>query len=114
MASQLEPPNLSEVIRRLDQLSLDLKEYSGRFVSTEIYMLDKQAHDREAAARGERITVVESAMATFIRQNGDEQDAREIRSQTQGSQNRAIWIVLVVSPIVSAVLAWIINGGLHS
>jgi hypothetical protein len=102
MTSSLEPPTLSEVIRRLDELKTDVKDLGGRVVSTDLYVAEKQQHDREMKELRERITTVEQ-----------ESDEREKRSQDQASKNRQFLIGLIVSPFASALIAWIIAGGIR-
>jgi predicted O-linked N-acetylglucosamine transferase (SPINDLY family) len=98
--SNLDPPTLSEVIRRLDELRTDVRDMGGRFVSTEIYLLDKQVHDREAKEMRAKQVELEK-----------EADDREKRVQDQAATNRRFLIGIVASPFASALIAWIIAGG---
>lgn len=110
--SALEPPNLSEVIRRLDELRQDLKAFGGRFVSTEIYMLDKQVYDREAKERNDRITGVEKEIAANDKLRTQEREAKDQKIQDQAATNRKFLIGIVISPFASAAIAWILTGGM--
>jgi hypothetical protein len=96
----LDPPTLSEVIRRLDELRTDVRDMGGRFVAADIYLVDKQVHDREAKEMRAKLVELEK-----------EADEREKRSQDQAATNRRFLIGLVASPFASALIAWIIAGG---
>lgn len=105
----LEPPTLSEVIRRLDELRGDVREMGGRFVSTELYLVDKQVHDREMKELRERQTAAEKE-ADLREKDAAERDKRV---NEQASTNRRFLIGIVASPFASALIAWIISGGLR-
>jgi hypothetical protein len=47
--TNLEPPTISEVIRRLDDLKSDVHDLGKRVVSSEIYAIDKANLDKEIA-----------------------------------------------------------------
>lgn len=113
IVSALEPPNLSEVIRRLDELREDIKEFGGKFVSTEIYMIDKQAADRDAKDARDRIRAIEQASDAADKKAITDQAAKDIRTQEQAATNRKFLIGMVASPFASALVAWIISGGLR-
>lgn len=111
--SALEPPNLSEVIRRLDELREDLKGLGGKFVSAEIYMIDKQAADRDMREAHDRIRAIQQASDAADKKAITDQSAKDVRAQEQAATNRKFLIGIAVSPFASAVVAWIISGGLR-
>jgi hypothetical protein len=123
MATELEPPTLSEVIRRLDDLKGDVKDYAGKTVSTEIYLADKIVHDREIkelklelkdqenaldAARKELASEI-SANAKTLKEQIDKN--RQIEDDAK-SRTRLLWLGIVATAVVGAVVTFVVNGGL--
>jgi archaellum component FlaC len=123
MPTELEPPTLSEVIRRLDDLKTDVKDYAGKTVSTEIYLADKGVHDREMKELKLEVKDLENDLDTAKKELAKEiaANAKALKEQIDKnrqieedakSRTRLLWLGIIATAVVGAVVTFIVNGGL--
>lgn len=109
---QLEPPNLSEIARRLDEMREDLRSYAKEAVSASVYQADNIARDREAKEMKADIAALQVKVETEhndrLAAQGEASKARDdARSRTV-----LMWVTIFATPAVTLLITWIASGGL--
>jgi anti-sigma factor RsiW len=108
----LEPPNLSEVIRRLDDMKADLRGYASTSLNVSVYQADNVARDREMKEVKADHAALEAKFdaAQEARRVADADAARA--RETAASSKRLMWLSIGASPLAILVVNWLANGGL--
>jgi hypothetical protein len=99
---QLEPPTLSEIARRLDEMRDDLRAYASSTVPLAVYQADNIARDREAKEMKADI----SALQVKVDEERTKRDAAE-------SSKRLMWITIIATPIAVLLINFVASGGIH-
>lgn len=109
---ELEPPTLSEVVRRIDNLSADIKEYAKDSVSALIYQNDNIARDREMRDVKADMAKVQAELDAEIKSRLNSENETRKERENAGSSKRLMWISIFATPIAVLLINWVANGGL--
>lgn len=110
---QLDPPTLSEIARRLDDMREDLRSYASATVPLAVYQADNMARDREAKEMKADIAALQVKLDEERNQRlNAEADSRRDR-ESASSSKRLMWTGIIASPIAAALVAYLTSGGFH-
>jgi hypothetical protein len=109
---QLEPPTLSEIARRLDEMREDLRSYAKEAVALTVYQADNIARDREAKEMKADIAALQVKVET---EHNDRVEAEAVAARAREearSRNVLMWVTIFATPAVTLLVTWIASGGL--
>ena len=109
---QLEPPNLSEIARRLDEMREDLRSYAREAVALSVYQSDNIARDREAKDMKADIAALQVKVETEHNDRLAAEAAAATAREEYSSRSRLMWITIFATPAVTLLVTWLASGGL--
>ena len=101
-----------ELMRGLRRIEESLSSLGQKVVPLDLYMRDREHTQQEMKSMAGKVAHLEQSMDAERDQRAKEEADRRKASDEQASRNRLFWLGIGLGPIVGAVVAWVVGGGL--